>query len=185
MNQATHQSIWNRIKASIVFYPTLLWNMLLGRWLKVRNWWDPVDDDVILGAMPFKSDVKRLAELGIRGVVNTCVEYAGPVEKYQEFQIKQLRIPTIDFTHPSLDDVEAAVQFMDEQISAGNKVYVHCKAGRARSATVVICWLIKNRQITAEQGQAYLLKHRSHVNSRLTERPVVNQFQEKYLKTGI
>jgi len=171
----------DRITAAILFYPTLALNVLLARVLTVRNWWDDVDDHVVLGAMPFKSDVRKLSDIGVGAVVNTCEEYPGPMEKYDKFGITQLRVPTVDFTHPSLDSVERAVTFMEEQAEDGHKIYVHCKAGRARSATVVLCWLIKREQMTAKQAQQKLLDVRSHVNPRLTERPVVQQYESKYL----
>lgn len=71
-----------RPMARLLFWPTLLWNMLLGRVLRVRHWWDRVDDHVILGALPLSRDVPRLAAEGVRAVVNTCEEYAGPVDAY-------------------------------------------------------------------------------------------------------
>ena len=166
MNQS-----WNQFYASAVFYPTLFWNMLLGRVLNVRNWWDAVDDDVILGAYPFPVDVGKLAELGVGAVVNTCAEYAGPVKEYQRFNIEQLRVPTIDFTHPSLESLQTATEFMDDQIRQGKKVYVHCKAGRARSATVVACWLIRYRRMNAEQAQQQMLQVRAHVNPMIASTP--------------
>ena len=165
--------------ARTIFYPTLWWNMLLGRLLKIRRWWDQVDDHVILGAFPFAVDVARLAEQGVGAVVNTCEEYSGPTAEYEKHGITQLRIPTVDFTHPKLKDVEKAVHFMDDAVSQGKKVYVHCKAGRARSATVVICWLIKNKDISADEGQRLLNQFRPHINQRLPERPVVQQFESK------
>lgn len=165
-----------RFVARLLFVPTLLWNMLLGRLLRVRHWWDSVDEHVILGAFPFARDASRLQALGVRAVVNTCEEYAGPQAAYREAGIEQLRIPTIDFTPPSLADVEKAVQFMDEQIAQGKKIYVHCKAGRGRSATVVLCWLIANRQLTPEAAQAHLISSRPHVNRGLAQREVVRQF---------
>ena len=154
--------------------------MLLGRILKVRNWWDSVGEHIVLGAYPFASDVAKLADLGVTGVVNTCIEYAGPIEQYQQHQIEQLRIPTTDFTHPTFGDVQQAVAFIDQQIELGGRVYVHCKAGRARSATVVACWLIKNKGMTAAEAQTHLSAARSHVNQHLAERGVVIEFEEKY-----
>lgn len=170
-----------QLYADAVFYPTLGWNMLLGRVLRIRNWWDAVDDNVILGAFPFAVDVPRLAELGIGAVVNTCHEYNGPLEAYRKFDIEQLHIPTTDFTHPKFDDLEKAVEFMDQQIASGRKVYVHCKAGRARSATVVACWMIKSRKLTAKEAQAVMSECRPHVNPRIEQRPVVQEFETRYL----
>ena len=165
-----------RFVARLIFVPTLLWNMLLGRVLRLRNWWDQVDDDVFIGALPLPRDVPRLAEEGVRAVVNTCKEYQGPVEQYRQYDIEQLRIPTVDFTPPKLSDVQQAVEFMDQNIAAGKKIYVHCKAGRARSGTVVVCWLIKNHGLTPEQAQRWLLEKRPHANPRLAQRPVVREF---------
>ena len=45
--------------AHFLFLPSLAWNMLLGRVLRIRHWWDPIDDHVILGARPFARDTRR------------------------------------------------------------------------------------------------------------------------------
>ncbi len=175
---------WQRCYAHSVFYPTLAWNYTLGRILKIRNWWDRIDPHVIVGAYPFAGDVEGLYAAGVRAVVNTCEEYAGPQAEYDRLGIEQLRIPTTDFTHPSLDDVSRAVEFIERHVAADESVYIHCKAGRARSATVALCWLMKYRDMTMEQGQARLLESRPHVNPRLTEREVVQRFAEKIADEG-
>ena len=167
--------------ARIVFIPTLLWNMLLGRWLKLRDWYSFVDDHVIVGAFPFPGDVQGLSELGVKAVVNTCEEYNGPVNLYQHYGIDQFRIPTIDFTHPSFEDVVRAVEYVDRHVANGDTVYIHCKAGRGRSATVAICWMMKARQISKEQAQRILLEKRPHINSRLTQRPVVAKYEREFV----
>lgn len=175
---------WRWLGARAIFYPTLWWAMFLARFLHVRNWWDKVDPNVIIGAFPFASDVDALAKEGVGSVVNTCEEYGGPVEEYEKHGIRQIRIPTIDFTHPLYEDVQRAVDFMIKEIDEGRTVYVHCKAGRARSATVVLCWLIQAKKMTAAEGQALLLKHRPHVNPRLPSREAVQKFEQLYLSKG-
>jgi len=168
--------LWDRLYATSVFYPTLGWNVLLGRILKVRNWYDGIDDCVIVGARPFRRDVLGLSQLGVKAVVNTCEEYAGPVIEYDQYGIEQLHIPTTDFTHPSLENLQMAVQFVQDHVERQELVYIHCKAGRARSATVALCWLIAHRAMTPAAAQAFLLEKRPHVNPRLTDRPVVQEF---------
>lgn len=176
--QAAGPSVpWHRrLFAVVSFYPTLLWNCLLGRWLHVRNWWDPIDPLVFVGGYPFAVDAARLHALGVRAVVNTCAEYAGPEQEYARLGIEQLRIPTTDFTHPQLADVQRAVEFVQEHVRQGEGVYIHCKAGRARSATVALCWLIRYRNLTPGQAQAHLLASRPHVNPHVDRRPVVAEF---------
>ena len=178
MKRSDEGSFGKWFTARAIYYPTLLWNVSLGRWLKVRNWWDPIDDYIILGAVPFPRDVPKLADLGVRGIVNTCEEYDGPINEYQQFGIEQFHMPTIDFTHPADDDISNAISFVEKHRGDGGKVYIHCKAGRGRSATVAICWLMKSQGITAAEAQQKLTDARPHVNQHLTDRPVVQRFEE-------
>ncbi|MBA62700.1 MAG: phosphatase [Planctomycetaceae bacterium] len=169
--------------ARILFPTTLAWNFLLGRILKIRNWWDFIDEHVIVGAFPFPFDVDKMAAEGVRAVVNTCNEYDGPVAQYEKHSIEQLHIPTIDFTSPSLENVKQGVAFVSRHVELGNTVYIHCKAGRGRSATVAICWLMAAKSMNPSQAQKHLLDHRSHVHSTLPERDVVKQFWNELLQS--
>ena len=162
-----------------LFLPTLVWNLLLGRLLRLRNWWDWVDDHLVIGALPFAGDAAALAKMGVTGVVNTCAEYAGPLAAYDQHGIEQLRLPTTDFTPPSLEHVQRGVDFITRHIEQGGNVYVHCKAGRGRSATVVVCWLIREKGMTPQQAQAFLAERRPHINKRLAEREVVRAFHRQ------
>ena len=105
-----------------------------------------------------------------------CQEYSGPKSEYQRLGIEQLWLPTIDFNPPTFEDVTRGVDFIKKHASLGGKVYVHCKAGRARSATVVICWLVRHRSMALTEAQSHLLLKRPHVNARLSERVVVRQY---------
>lgn len=40
--------------ARVSFYPTLLYNVLMEK-ATARNWYDRIDENVILGALPFRS----------------------------------------------------------------------------------------------------------------------------------
>jgi atypical dual specificity phosphatase len=164
------------VYANALFLPTFAWNYCLARVLGRRHWWDAVTDNVILGALPLRRDVPKLAQLGVRGVINMCQEYRGPMSEYERLGIEQLWLPTVDFNPPSLSDVERGVDFLDKMTAARKTVYVHCKAGRARSATVVLCWLVRSRGMTPEEAQSHLLRVRPHVNPRLLERSVVRTF---------
>jgi len=175
---ATSETRMRWLIAHLLFYPSLAWNVLLGRVLGVRHWWDPIDDHVILGARPFPRDVARLAKLGVTAVVNTCAGFAGPVQQYEQSGIEQLWIPTIDFTPPSLESICQGVRFIQEQSAEGGKAYLHCKAGRGRSATVALCWLMAAREMTIEQAQQRLLECRPHVLRGLPQRAAVQQFRQ-------
>jgi protein-tyrosine phosphatase len=42
-------------------------------------------------------------------------------------------------------------------------IYVHCKAGRSRSVTAVLAYLIKSRQWTLRQAYDYVMERRSGI----------------------
>lgn len=151
----------------------------MGRVLRVRRWWDRVDANVILGALPFRRDVAALKEEGVTGVINMCEEYSGPKERYTQLGVEQLWLPTVDFNHPSAEYVERGAEFIECHAKAGGTVYVHCKAGRARSATIVLWWFVRFRGMTPEAAQLHLLAQRPHVNPRVHLRPVIQELYRK------
>ncbi len=171
-----------RFFARLFFYPTLLWNLLLHRINPRRRWWDWLDNTVLLGALPFASDVPKLKSLGIGAVVNTCDEYSGPTQAYASTGIAQCHIPTIDFMPPALADIEKSVRFIQSHAAAGTKIYIHCKAGRGRSATVAACYLITQGH-TPESAQKLMLEKRPHVNPLIAQREVVRQFAQNFKTT--
>lgn len=141
------------IVSRALFWPTFTWNAMLGRILKRRRWLDRIDDHILLGAMPMRSDVARLATEGVTAVVNMCKEYPGPLDLYEKYGIEQLWLPTVDFNPPSLADVEKGVQFIHQKIASGGSIYIHCKAGRARSATVLLCYMVKYQDLSPSEGK--------------------------------
>lgn len=164
-----------RWQARAIYYPTLAYNYLLGRVLKRRNWWDEVNEHLILGAVPLHDDPDAFKELGVTGVVNMCEEYPGPTRAYERLGIEQLWLPTVDFNHPTGEFVQQGADFLEKHARNGGKTYVHCKAGRARSATVALWWLVKYRGRTLEQAQQELLQARPHTNPNIFKRPVIVQ----------
>lgn len=66
-----------------------------------------------------------------------------PCLKYERQSVAHLHIPTVDYLFaPDVEDTERGVRFIAQQRAAGNGVYVHCKAGRGRSTTLVLCYLV-------------------------------------------
>ncbi|KAK1262703.1 hypothetical protein QJS04_geneDACA018419 [Acorus gramineus] len=73
------------VGARALFYPTLLYNVVRNKCESGFHWWDEVDEFLLLGAVPFPSDVPRLKQLGVRGVVtlNEPYETLVPTSLYQ------------------------------------------------------------------------------------------------------
>ena len=57
---------------------------------------------------------------------------------------KLLHFNVGDYIHtPSVNELEQSVALIEETAEKGKTTYVHCKAGRTRSATVCAAYLIK------------------------------------------
>ncbi len=41
----------------------------------------------------------------VRGVINLCEEFRGPLRKYKELGMEQLYLPTTDHFEPTVDDL--------------------------------------------------------------------------------
>ncbi|KAI3756808.1 hypothetical protein L1987_56631 [Smallanthus sonchifolius] len=152
--------------ARALFYPTLLYNVVRNKIQTEFRWWDRVDQFVLLGAVPFPTDVFRLKELGVCGVVtlNESYETLIPTSLYHAHGIDHLVIPTRDYLFaPSYDDICKAVEFIHENASACKATYVHCKAGRGRSTTIVLCYLVKHKQMTPDAAYEYAKSIRPRV----------------------
>jgi len=136
-----------RVYARIMFCPSLVVHdllCLLGIWRR----WSWVDDHVLLGRVPRRSEMVELRDMGVDAVINLCAEFAGHRDLLDHYGMDQLHLPTIDYTSPSLENVRKGVALLRRRSGVGLKTYVHCKAGRGRSPTLVLCYLLKRRRQT-------------------------------------
>lgn len=88
----------------------------------------------------------KLYKLGVRGVINMCYEYPGPKSDYSKLGIRQLRLPTVDHVEPKVELYEEAIKFIKYHQERNEKVYIHCKAGHGRAASVAFAWMIHENQ---------------------------------------
>lgn len=152
--------------ARALFYPTLLYNVVRNKIQSEFRWWDRVDEFLLLGAVPFPTDVPRLKALGVGGVVtlNEPYETLVPTSLYYEHDIEHLVIPTRDYLFaPSHKDIHRAVEFIHGNALCGKTTYIHCKAGRGRSTTIVLCYLVKHKEMTPESAYEYVRSIRPRV----------------------
>lgn len=129
------------VVSRVLFWPTMPITVVkrLGEWTSI------VDDNVIIGGIPFGFlgyPEHLRTEFGVGGVINMCEEYKGPCKKYEMLGIEELRLPTTDHFEPSFEDLKKAVQFIKKYENREKRVYVHCRAGHGRSAAVVFAYLL-------------------------------------------
>lgn len=167
-----------RLAVRATFYPSLWFHEAMcaaGVWRK----WDAVDECVLVGSLPSRRDLVRLRDLGVGGVVNLCQEFAGYLDTLEALALEQLHLPTLDYHSPSEEHVLHGLTFIARHKLAGARTYVHCKAGRGRSATLAVCWLMAERGIAADQAYSIVRAARPHIDRRIVSRPVVRAIERR------
>jgi protein-tyrosine phosphatase len=99
---------------------------------------------LIVGAVPLDAnDVQAVADQDVDRVLNLVQDSEYPEDARLEIVIAMLansiperRIQLVDFGNVATPALEAAVQQIDLWLDEGHTVYLHCRAGWQRSATV-------------------------------------------------
>ncbi|KAG7483278.1 phosphatidylglycerophosphatase and protein-tyrosine phosphatase 1 [Solea senegalensis] len=168
--------------ARLLFYPTLAYNVVMEK-VTSRRWFDRVDETVVLGALPFRSMTRQLVETeNIRGVITMNEDYetkffCNTSEEWQAAGVEQLRLSTIDITGvPTLENLHRGVEFALQHRDKGSSVYIHCKAGRSRSATMAAAYLIRLHCWTPEEACQKLASVRPHILVRATQLDMLRRY---------
>lgn len=71
--------------------------------------------------------------------------FSPTIDEWKKLGIEFLQLATKDFVEaPSMANLQLGVELIEKYINQPNStVYIHCKAGRTRSATLAACYLIK------------------------------------------
>jgi atypical dual specificity phosphatase len=120
-------------------------------------------DRLLAGAMPFRADhVEALASEGVTVVVNLCEdreywrdERELVLRAYLDAGITEHQLPVIDGS-----TVPAAVLAEAVRVAHEATVYVHCRGGRERSATVSAAIISATEGLSVERALAQARERR-------------------------
>jgi len=171
--------------ARITFYPTLAYNLMMER-VSARNWYDRIDDTVILGALPFRTITRELMDNEkVGGVVSMNEDYelwfwVNNHKDWEGLGVSFLQLSTTDiFESPSQEKLRTGVNFIKRFENTGRSVYVHCKAGRTRSATLVGCYLMQKYHWTPNEAVDLIRAKRDHILLRSKQWEALNIFYDE------
>lgn len=136
-------------------------------------WWNKITDYVYLGALPLKKHLKALKKVGISSVVSmveafeqedSCV--GKPIRKdlWQKNSVQNKRFETPDFQPISLKTLYEGASFLKESVEENKKTYVHCKAGRGRSAATIMAYLLLFCGFSYEKAVQLIKSKRPHID---------------------
>lgn len=171
-----------RLFMKVQYHPARCFNRAMyvtGRW----RVWDWIDDDVLLGGAPSRTELRRLRDLGIRAIINLCDEFKGYRRELRRYGMAQLWLPAVDHYPVPLEYILRGLDYLRDQIAAGRRIYVHCKAGQGRSTTLALCYLMLRYGLTSREAYRRILRVRPHITKRLYERPAVLEL-ERMIRAG-
>ncbi len=125
-----------------------------------------------------RKEVDWLLRRGIKSVV-TVRESPLPSKWTQALNYLHLKVD--DYAAPSLEELDRAVDFIDNQIANKHPVNVHCAAGRGRTGLVLAAYLLKKENLSAEQA-INKIRHLRPGSIQSEVQEVAISMYEKYLK---
>ena len=120
-----------------------------------------ITENIYLGARLSRIGVYLLRFQGISSVLNlqderSNVNYRHKIHSYAY-------IPIIEFDSPTMLNFEKGIQFINDEVNKGNKVYVHCAEGIGRAPTMVSAYFI-SQGLTVDEAVNKISKIRPFIN---------------------
>lgn len=136
---------------------------------------DQIEADIFVGSAPQSSiDVARLKKLNVTAVISLQsdedfkthdINWKRVSSAYQFNQILIQRYPIMDFSETDLGrKLSEPVKGLNDLLSQGNRVYVHCNAGICRAPATVLAYLCHYRGMTIPEGLEYIRRQRPQVS---------------------
>lgn len=103
--------------------------------------------------------------------------------EWNKEEVKFYHLPMQDFTGSTTrQNIQGAVNFIDDVSKSGKSVYIHCKAGRTRSATVACCYLMHKYNYMPNVAMDVIKRSRPQVLLRQAHWRSVNEYR-RFLDT--
>ncbi len=177
----------------IVHYPHLLPNgllyevaivdlivrSLLTRYLPRinQNWWHKITPKLILGGIPLDNycHLHELKQAGVTAVYSVLEDFEATSKTFFSNPVLQKswakagvcynRLKCQDMTAMSLKELDRGIRWLRRQTVKGI-AYVHCKAGRGRSAMIVIGYLMRYYRFSLQKAISFVSSKRVVISLR-------------------
>ena len=117
-----------------------------------------------------------LWRMGIRALINLTEEPL-PGEILRKVGILTEHIPVVDFTAPTLKQVEQAIMMIHFYMERNMPVAVHCLAGFGRTGTILACYLVGEGK-SADEAITAIRRWRPGSIETLDQEAVIHEYEQ-------
>ena len=160
-------------------------------------WWNQILPHLYLGAIPILdwNHHVQLKELGITHVMtitefhenlqpNLLVTPVAP-QDWSQIGIIHRQIVASDQSSLTLRQIRENVKYLSQILrDPSHKVYIHCKAGKGRSAIMSACYLVYGDKVTSEQAIQHLKMIRHVVSLNGTQMRCIQDYEQELIDLG-
>ena len=155
LSHKKHTSIYANLPTllkRVVYGGSLVYNRIQFDFFKqpASFWYTKITDFIYLGALPLEKHLGSLKREQITEVLSVVEDFerhpswvATPLDTkiLKEQKIIHSKVTTSDFFSIPLSALAQGVHYLRQAIQKQRRIYVHCKAGKGRSAAVVVAYL--------------------------------------------
>lgn len=158
-----------------------LWRKIYGAIARKPTNFSWVIEGMLAGSgMPTsREEMDWVRENDIKAVLTLTEE---PLPEQWLNNIDYLHVPTVDGSSPDIEDIEKAVDFIDKNLKNDKSVMVHCAAGKGRTGTILVAYMMKFRGMNVKGAIEEIRSLRPGSVENGSQEIALSVF-EKYLKS--
>src|SRR5687768_6146172 len=99
-----------------------------------------ITHQIYVGAQVRKAGKQRLELWGINSSINMRIEYDDAAHDLAFAH--HCHLPTDDGHAPTLTQIQIGIDFIHQIVTAGGKVYIHCRSGLGRAPTMATAYFV-------------------------------------------
>lgn len=122
---------------------------------------DEVYPNIIIGNLGTAKNKEYLKRINVTHILNAAERVKTVADYYKNTQINYLGYQLRDMESTDISQFfEGAAEFIEEAVSTGGKILVHCRKGISRSATLVIAYLMIKKNLSIYSALCAVKKSR-------------------------
>ena len=165
--ESAEPSLYNKLKYEVSLAYTQA---------SAKDWWNKIEPyPIYLGGLPLKNKdhLQQITDLGVTWVISLVEDFElqeswwnTPVQPqdWQQNGIVVEHIPAVDFKPLKSEEIRQGVESLAQALKQGHTVYIHCKTGIGRSASIVIAYLMQYQMLPYDDAFALVQKWHPAIN---------------------